>query len=133
MGLVSHFSDALSSHLQATSLPWQASFLTLVLVYFYSHFLFASNASHVSAMYAAILSAAVACGTPPLLAAVVLAFVSNIQGVLTSYGMSHTPLYFGAGYVPLGRWMWQALLVSSINLGIWLGVGGVWWKLLGYW
>jgi len=35
---------------------WELVFLSIVLIYFYSHYLFASNTAHVSAMYADVLS-----------------------------------------------------------------------------
>ena len=53
-------------------LSWQASFGVITLLYFYSHYLFASGAAHIGAMYTAFLSVAVACGTPGLLAAIAL-------------------------------------------------------------
>ena len=43
-------------------LPWQGSCLLLALTYFYAHYLFASNLSHVSAMCQAFLSVAIAAG-----------------------------------------------------------------------
>jgi len=48
-------------------LPWQGSCLLLALAYFYSHYMFASNLSHVSAMCQAFLSIAIAAGDPSLL------------------------------------------------------------------
>ena len=58
-------------------LAWQSSFGIIVLLYFYSHYLFASGAAHIGAMYTAFLSVAVACGTPGLLAAVALGQVQT--------------------------------------------------------
>ena len=60
-------------------LAWQSSFGIIVLLYFYSHYLFASGAAHIGAMYTAFLSVAVACGTPGLLAAVALGQVQPHQ------------------------------------------------------
>lgn len=45
-------------------LSWQAAFGVITVLYFYSHYLFASGAAHIGAMYTAFLSVAVACGTP---------------------------------------------------------------------
>ena len=45
-------------------LSWQASFGAIAVLYFYSHYLFASGAAHIGAMYTAFLSVAMACGTP---------------------------------------------------------------------
>ena len=59
-------------------LPWQSSFAIIVLLYFYSHYLFASGAAHIGAMYTAFLSVAIACGTPGLLAAVALGQVRTL-------------------------------------------------------
>lgn len=53
-------------------LAWQQSFGIIVILYFYSHYLFASGAAHIGAMYTAFLSVAIACGTPGLLAAIAL-------------------------------------------------------------
>lgn len=50
-------------------------------------------------MYTAFLAVATACGTPPLLAAIALAQLSNLMGCLTTYGIGSAPPYFGAGYV----------------------------------
>lgn len=47
-------------------LQWQASFAIITLLYFYSHYLFASGAAHIGAMYTAFLSVSIAMGTPPL-------------------------------------------------------------------
>jgi divalent anion:Na+ symporter, DASS family len=112
---------------------WSIAFLALCLVYFYSHYLFASQTAHVSSMYAAFLSVSVAVGTPPLLAALVLGFVGNLFSSLTHYGSGPAPVLFGSGYVELGTWWKLGALASVINILIWLIVGGLWWKLLGLW
>lgn len=62
-------------------LPWQNSFAIIVLLYFYSHYLFASGAAHIGAMYTAFLSVAIACGTPGLLAAVALGQVRPLASL----------------------------------------------------
>lgn len=114
-------------------LAWQPAFGILVLLYFYSHYLFASGAAHIGAMYTAFLSVATALGTPPLLAALTLAFLSNLMGGITHYGIGSGPPFYGANYVPLNEWWTYGFIVSVVNLVIWLGVGGVWWKVLGLW
>jgi DASS family divalent anion:Na+ symporter len=112
---------------------WSIAFPMLCLVYFYSHYLFASQTAHVSSMYAAFLSVAVAVGTPPLLAALVLGFASNLFSSLTHYGTGPAPVFFGSGYVELGTWWKLGALTSILNILIWLIGGGLWWKLLGLW
>eukprot|EP00959_Pyramimonas_sp_CCMP1952_P169518 3541212-Pyramimonas_sp.AAC.1 len=46
-------------------LAWQPAFLVIIVLYFYAHYLFASGAAHIGAMYTAFLSVMVACGERP--------------------------------------------------------------------
>jgi DASS family divalent anion:Na+ symporter len=105
----------------------------LDLVYFYAHYLFASNTAHVSAMYAAFLGTAIAAGAPPMFSALVLAFESSLFAAMTHYGSGPAPVLFGAGYVPLAKWWGLGAIVSVVNIAIWTTVGGAWMKLLGLW
>ncbi len=112
---------------------WLSAFLGLSLIYFYSHYFFASNTAHVSSMYAPFLGVALAVGTPPLLAALLLGYFSNLFSSMTHYGTGPAPVLFGAGYVEVVDWWRLGLVVSLVNIPIWLGIGGVWWKVLGIW
>lgn len=131
LGLIPWFSQTVGGWFGGVG--WKAGFLALSLVYFYSHYFFASNTAHVSAMYAPFLGVALALGTPPLLAGLVLAFFSNLFSSMTHYGTGPAPVFFGGGYVEVGDWWKVGFLVSLINLVIWLGLGGLWWRLLGLW
>ncbi|XP_018830946.1 dicarboxylate transporter 1, chloroplastic [Juglans regia] len=132
-GLISWFSQTVVKFVGALGLSWQLSFGILVLLYFYSHYFFASGAAHIGAMFTAFLSVASALGTPPYFAAMVLAFLSNIMGGLTHYGIGSAPVFYGANYVPLAKWWGYGFLISVVNIVIWLGVGGIWWKAIGLW
>ncbi|XP_022884179.1 dicarboxylate transporter 1, chloroplastic-like [Olea europaea var. sylvestris] len=132
-GLISWFSQTVVKFVGGLGLPWQSSFGILVLLYFYSHYFFASGAAHIGAMFTAFLSVASALGTPPYLAAMVLSFLSNLMGGITHYGIGSAPVFYGAGYVSLAKWWGYGFLISVVNLIIWLGVGGVWWKAIGLW
>lgn len=114
-------------------MSWQLSFGVLVLLYFYSHYFFASGAAHIGAMFTAFLSVASALGTPSLFAAMVLSFLSNLMGGITHYGIGSAPVFYGAGYVPLAQWWGYGFVISVVNIIIWLGAGGFWWKLMGLW
>jgi divalent anion:Na+ symporter, DASS family len=130
-GLTAWFTDEVKS--MFTGIGWIAGFLGVVFVYFYSHYFFASITAHVSAMYAPFLAVALALGTPPFLAALALGFSSNLFASLTHYGTAPAPILFGSGHVPLGMWWRVGLLVSIVNIAIWIGVGIVWWRALGLW
>jgi len=131
LGFIPWFSDTMGT--LVGGMNWVVAFLILALVYFYSHYLFASNTAHVSAMYAAFLAVSIAAGAPPLLAALVLAFFSNLFSAMTHYGTGPAPVLYGAGYVELPDWWRLGFIVSVINIVIWLGIGGLWWKILGLW
>ncbi|PIN00859.1 hypothetical protein CDL12_26639 [Handroanthus impetiginosus] len=132
-GLISWFSQTVVKFVGGLGLSWQLSFGILVLLYFYSHYFFASGAAHIGAMFTAFLSVASALGTPSYLGAIVLSFLSNLMGGITHYGIGSAPVFYGAGYVPLAKWWGYGFLISVVNLVIWLGVGGVWWKAIGLW
>jgi DASS family divalent anion:Na+ symporter len=131
LGLIGWFTSTIAGHFTGTA--WGPAFLAIVLIYFYSHYLFAGNTAHISSMYAAFLGVALAVGTPPMLAALVLAFFSNLFSSMTHYGTGPAPVLFGAGYVTLVDWWRLGAVVSVVNVIIWLGVGGLWWKLIGLW
>lgn len=130
-GLTAWFTTEVRSMFTETG--WVAGFLGIVLVYFYSHYFFASITAHVTAMYAPFLAVALGLGTPPVLAALALGFSSNLFASLTHYGTAPAPILFGSGHVPLGVWWRVGLLVSIVNIAIWIGVGVVWWRALGLW
>jgi DASS family divalent anion:Na+ symporter len=131
LGMVPWFSRTMGGMVAGKG--WIAAFLVLALVYFYSHYFFASNTAHVASMYAAFLGVSIAAGAPPVLAALVLAFFSNLFAGMTHYGTGPAPVLFGTGYVEIGTWWRLGLLVSLVNIVIWVGVGGLWWKVLGLW
>ncbi|KAL6842029.1 hypothetical protein ACP4OV_028008 [Aristida adscensionis] len=132
-GLISWFSETVVKFVGGLGLSWQLSFGVLMLLYFYSHYFFASGAAHIGAMFTAFLSVASALGTPPLFAAMVLSFLSNIMGGITHYGIGSAPVFYGAGYVPLAQWWGYGFVISVVNIIIWLGAGGFWWKMIGLW
>jgi DASS family divalent anion:Na+ symporter len=112
---------------------WWAALALLALVYFYAHYAFASISSHALAMYAPFLIVVTTAGAPPFLAAVLLAYFSNLSAGLTHYGTTPGPIYFGADYVTQQKWWQLGLIASAPNILIWASVGLVWWKILGWW
>ncbi len=113
--------------------PWPVAAAVLACTYLYLHYGFASMTAHVTALYPGFLAAGLVAGAPPLLMALLLAFFSNLDAALTHYGTGSAPVYFGAGYVSQTTWWRLGFLISLVNLVIWLGVGSMWWKLLGMW
>jgi DASS family divalent anion:Na+ symporter len=131
LGLIKWFSDQVAPVFGGNG--WIPGMLGLSLTYFYTHYFFASLTAHISAMYAPFLGIAIALGAPPLLAALILAFFSSLFASLTHFGTAPAPILFGTGYVSLGVWWKTGLIVSFVNIVIWLSAGAAWWKILGLW
>ncbi|CAL51665.1 Sodium/sulphate symporter [Ostreococcus tauri] len=132
-GLIPAFSAGVVNVVSGLGLAWQPAFVIITLVYFYSHYMFASGAAHIGAMYSAFLSVLIACGAPPLVSALVLGILSNVMGCTTHYGIGSAPPFFGAGYVPLATWWKIGFGMSIVYITCFLGIGFPWWKILGYW
>jgi DASS family divalent anion:Na+ symporter len=112
---------------------WFSALIVLMLVYFYSHYGFASTTAHVTAMFPAFLAVAVAVKVPPYLAALTLGFFSALNAGITHYGTGPAPIYFNAGYMDQKTWWKFGLIISFVNIAIWMGMGFPWWKVLGLW
>jgi DASS family divalent anion:Na+ symporter len=130
LGLIPWFSQAVGS--MFGDIGWLSAFAALSLIYFYSHYFFASNTAHVSSMYAPFLGVSIAVGTPPLLAALVLGYASNLFSSMTHYSTGPAPVLFGSGYVEITDWWKLGFIVSIVNIAVWFGIGGLWWRVLGY-
>lgn len=131
LGLIPWVSDRMST--ATGGMSWVVAFAILTIVYFYSHYLFASNTAHISAMYAAFLATAIATGAPPMFAALVFGFISSLFATLTHYSSGPAPVLFGSGYVPLSAWWRNGFVMSVVLILIWTTIGGAWMKVLGHW
>ncbi|MFT0846971.1 anion permease [Actinomycetaceae bacterium L2_0104] len=130
-GLISWVSTSIANSMG--SLGWVAALAILCLVYFYSHYLFASATAHISAMYVAFLGAAIALGAPPLMSALLLAYLSNAFTSLTQYAGGASPAIFGTGYNTAGQWWRVSAIAGLVSITIWLVIGSGWMKVIGLW
>ncbi len=112
---------------------WGAALAVLVLIYFYAHYGFASITAHATAMFTPFLVVVIAAGAPPLLAVLLLAYMSNLSACLTHYGTTPAPIYFGSRYITQRDWWLYGLIISLISIGVYGTIGLAWWKLLGWW
>ena len=132
-GFIKVVAGMAGSAIASAGMSWLTAFILLALIYVYSHYAFASVSAHIGAMYAAFLAVAVAVGTPPLLAAIAFAALSNIMIPLTHYGGGAAPILYGAGYVPQGKWWQLGFIMVTVYMVIWLGIGSFWWHVIGLW
>ncbi|WP_034301926.1 DASS family sodium-coupled anion symporter [Herbaspirillum sp. RV1423] len=135
MGVINWFSDGMKNLIVASGMPWTSIALVLLLVFVFSHYFFASTTAHVSAMLLAFLTV----GAQLLPAHYLIPFMllmtagSAIMMTLTHYATGTSPIIFGSGYVSLGLWWRVGFVMCVIELLIFGVIGGLWWKLLGYW
>jgi len=112
---------------------WPLLFAVALLIYFYTHYGFASITAHILAMFAPFVVVLTAKGAPLGLCIFAFACFANFAAGLTHYGTTPTPMFYATGYVSFGKW-WKAGFVASLaNLGIWSSVGFAWWKVIGIW
>ncbi|GMJ12912.1 dicarboxylate transport 2.1 [Hibiscus trionum] len=131
LGIVSWMSGCVAKLLQSFSLSWPAAFGVLQASYFFIHYLFASQTGHVGALYSAFLAMHLAAGVPGILAALALAYNTNLFGAITHYSSGQAAVYYGAGYVDLPEVFKMGFVMAFVNAIIWVVVGGFWWKFLG--
>lgn len=133
LGLITWFSSLLQTGISHLGLSWVPACLLLLMAYMYAHYIFASTTAHITAMFSAFYIAGIAIGAPPMLFALLMAAASSIMMTLTHYATGTSPIIFGSGYTTLGEW-WKAGFVMSVsNMLIFIVLGGIWWKFLGYW
>ncbi len=131
LGFIPWFAQSIGNMM--IGIPWLYALMILLVVYMYAHYGFASLVAHITAMYAAFASVAVSAGAPAYLVALAFAFMSNLCMSLTHYAAGPAPILFGSGYVDQGTWWKLGFYVSVINILIWVGIGSLWWKVLGLW
>lgn len=131
LGLIPWFAKLMGQ--MVSGIAWPMALAILVLVYLYAHYFFASMSAHVTALFPAFASVALAVGAPPLLSVMLLGFATHLAMSLTHYASGPSPIFFGAGYVEQGTWWRLGFTISLINIAIWGIIGTAWWRLLGLW
>ncbi len=135
LGVISWFSEGLKGGIEASGMSWQLTAAVLVLVFVFSHYLFASTTAHVSAMMLAFLTV----GVHLIPAEYVIPFLlmmtagSGIMMTLTHYATGTSPIIFGSGYVTLGKWWGVGFIMCVFELLVFATIGLMWWKVLGHW
>ncbi len=106
------------------------TFVVLGAVYLYLHYMFATCAAHVVALYVPFVSIVIAAGVPPLFASLVFGILTNLMWGLTEYGSGPGPLYFGQGYFERPKFYSLNFVLVTFTLAVTMASGLVWWKVL---
>lgn len=131
LGLMKWFASTVASSIHGVG--WPITFALLFLCYLYAHYGFASVAAHVTALFLPLAAVGIAAGVPKLMLVMTFGYATHLTMSLTHYSCGPAPIYFAAGYVDQRTWWKFGLLVSIINVVIWIGIGVPWLKVLGYW
>ena len=131
MGFISWFAKIISGAVSGMS--WLVVLGILYLMFMYSQYAFASLTAHVAGLYAAFLAVAVGAGAPPMMSALLFAYTGCLCYSLTQYSSGPGPIFYGAGYFPIGAWWRIGFQTSIVHVLIWGTVGPLWWKILGHW
>ena len=131
LGFIKWFSGSIGSALHGISWVWVLA--VLIIVYFYAHYFFASATAHVTAMYAAFVSVAVAAGAPAMLTAMLLAFTSTFMSSTTHYANGPASVLSSSGYVTQSEWWKMNFIMGIFYLLVYGIIGTLWMKVIGLW
>ena len=131
LGFISWFAENIQQYL--TGISPLLLFLSLALIYFYSMYFFSMLTAHIMALVSAIFMIASGLDLNPFIIVGVIAYFSNLSGCLTNYSTGPIIIYFGNGYLLPLPWFKIGFLVSIYHMVVWLGVGLIWWKIIGWW
>lgn len=118
LGVVTWMSDCVAKALQSLSLSWPAAFGLLQAAYFFIHYLFASQTGHVGALFSAFLAMHIAAGVPGIVAALALAYNTNLFGALTHYSSGQAAVYYGGIF----NILIQEQNRTELSLSLWLSL-----------
>ncbi len=101
--------------------------ILLTILFFVTHYMFASITAHVTAMLPVMLAAGAAVpGIDVRLFALLLCYTLGIMGILTPYATGPSPVYFGSGYVPRKDFWRLGAIFGFIYLVALLAIGVPW-------
>jgi len=106
--------------------------VSLVGVYFFLHYFFASITAHAASMLPVFIGIAVM--IPGLSAktwALLLAYPLGLMGVLTTYTAGHNPIYYGSGYISRQAFWGLGIVLGVFYLVTYLAIAVPWLRYLG--
>jgi L-tartrate/succinate antiporter len=129
VGFVKWFADGVAASMVGYS-PFTAM-VVLVLVFYFTHYLFASITAHVTALLPVML--AVGTTVPGLDMAqfsLLLCLTLGIMGMLTPYATGPSPVYYGSGYLPSKDYWILGSVFGVLFIAAFLLIGLPWMALI---
>ena len=123
--------QALAPTLQ--SLTPAVAAVSVVSVYFFLHYFFASITAHAASMLPVFIGLAVTIpGLTPKEWALLLAYPLGLMGVLTTYTAGHNPIYYGSGYISRQAFWVLGFILGVFFLTTYLIIAVPWLNYLGF-
>ncbi|HUX27086.1 MAG TPA: anion permease [Burkholderiales bacterium] len=125
VGFVKWFADAVAAHMGGFS-PLMAM-IVLILVFYFTHYLFASVTAHATAMLPVMLAVGSTIpGMNMLQFALSLSFTLGLMGILTPYATGPSPVYYGSGYLPTADYWRLGAIFGLLFIAVFLLLGLPW-------
>ncbi|MET1084937.1 MAG: DASS family sodium-coupled anion symporter, partial [Burkholderiales bacterium] len=121
-GFVKWFANTIATYMGGFS-PTIAA-IVLVLIFFFTHYMFASVTAHTTAMLPVMLAVGSTIPDMPMEAfALMLVLTLGIMGILTPYGTGPSPVYYGSGYLPAADYWRLGAIFGVIYIVVFLLIG----------
>ena len=121
-GFVKWFADTVAEHMSGFS-PTLAA-IVLVLIFFFTHYMFASVTAHATAMLPVMLTVgSTISGMDMEQFSMMLVLTLGIMGILTPYGTGPSPVYFGSGYLPAADYWRLGAIFGVLYVLVFLLIG----------
>jgi divalent anion:Na+ symporter, DASS family len=124
LGFMSYAGERLASHM--VGLSWPITYVTLIVLYVFIHYLFVSQSSQVLALLGVFLDVGVRGGVSLPLMAFGLLFASSYFSVITPQGGSQNIIFAASGYLTQRELYQMGFLITLVFLAIFLLVGTPW-------
>jgi L-tartrate/succinate antiporter len=129
VGFVKWFADGIAG--QMTGFSPFAAMIALVVVFYLTHYLFASITAHVTALLPVILAVGTTIpGLDMAQFALLLCLTLGIMGMLTPYATGPSPVYYGSGYLPAKDYWRLGAIFGLVFIVVFLVIGVPWMAMI---
>ena len=129
VGFVKWFADSVGA--QMTGFSPFAAMILLVLVFYFTHYLFASVTAHVTALLPVMLAVgATIPGIDMAQYSLLLCLTLGIMGILTPFATGPSPVYYGSGYLPSKDYWKLGAIFGLLFIGVMLVISLPWLALV---
>lgn len=129
VGFIKWFAESVSGQLVGVS-PTMAV-LTLLLINFFGHYLFASGTAHVTAMIPVLMAVASTIeGVNMYTLALGLCLQLGIMGIITPFATGPSPIYYGSGYLPSADYWRLGAIFGVIFFAVFMVITVPWMLLI---